>query len=78
MTAMPQPGDLSVRDGTSPGEFMIVDAISESWLGGPYYSVKEAAHAASQLRPQNNVWREYQDGGGRPIGMHVRLALDIE
>jgi hypothetical protein len=78
MTSMPQPGDLSVRDGSSPGEFIIVDAMSDSLVGGPYRSVKEAAQAASQFRPQNNVWREYRAQNGRTMGMHVRLALDIE
>jgi hypothetical protein len=73
----PQHGDLLIRDFSvsTPGEFIIADALTLCRLQGPFGSLMDAAAAARALRPGSKVWRENVDSRGRALGPPIPLPV---
>ena len=66
----PKPGDLLIRTAPSLGEpqFVLLDAVSERVIAGPV-SFDEIVRIAQGLRSSGGqIWQQFADDRGRPIG----------
>ena len=60
----PQAGDALIRDAAAG--YVVVDAVTQQLLGGPYFTIGDAFARAHDLAPEGRIWRQTCDSHGSP------------
>jgi hypothetical protein len=76
VSMVPKLGDLLIRTTPTLGElqqFVLLDAVSERVIAGPS-SFNELVRTAQRLRSsEGQIWQQFADDRGRPIGPALLL-----
>ena len=78
MTASAMPGDvLIVRDMGDEPCFVILDAITNARVCGPFPTLRQTLQHASQLQRDGAIWSKNVDERGRELGSPIRLPIRL-
>ena len=78
MPASVMPGDvLIVRDLGDERCFVILDAITNARVCGPFPTLRETLQRVSQLDRDGAIWSKNVDERGRELGPPIRLPIRL-